>query len=719
MATPSVSGGAPLTLPILGDVERLVRARGTTFLVTDHKGDIAPSGARELGLFHKDTRHLSHYELGIHGGATTRLSASASQDAYNQVDLMLSDVEESEFLDDPKNFLHIRRRQSVDGGLVEQVVFTNFLTKVFAVQVQITFGADFADIFEVRGARRPRRGRFRAPRVDAQRVVLRYEGVCGTLYTTSLFFPVAPSELTATRATYELVIRPGASVNVEIRISPACEDAHRGVTEVEFARRAAALEREASAFRDRVSRWGCDDATLGAVLAQSVTDLHALQVTVGPHSIVGAGIPWFCAPFGRDALITAYEALTLSPSLAVDALRTLAAYQGTKVDPLTEEEPGKILHELRFGEMAHTGEIPHVPYYGSIDATPLFVVLAEATYRFTADVAFLQELKPALLAALAWLDARSQCGTSLVTYSRRTEQGLENQGWKDSRAGVSFPDGRRAEPPIALCEVQGYVIDAYARASKLFARLGDAAAAVTYERRARSMREVFEARFWVPELKRYAFAIDGHGRELPTVVSNLGHLLWSRVTPRSRARALSRLLLLPRSFSGYGVRTVASKQAVYNPLSYHNGTVWPHDNALLAKGFANYGLGDAALTIFDGLYAAMCELSDHRLPELFCGIRRGGGPLVRYPVAGSPQAWAAAAPFLLLQSILGIEANAPDRKLVIHNPRLPKYLRLVELRSMRVGDALVDIRFRRLNGRCHVDQLVVKGGRLKTNVELL
>jgi glycogen debranching enzyme len=488
---------------------------------------------------------------------------------------------------------------------------------------------------------------------------------------------------------------------------------------VDFARRASVLQHEATTFRDGVTRWSCEEATLQQVLDQSVTDLHSLQVRVGGRSIVGAGIPWFCAPFGRDALITAYESLTLTPSLAIDALRTLAAHQGKENNEVTEEEPGKILHELRFGEMARAAEIPHLPYYGSIDSTPLFVVLAEATHRFTGDVAFLEEMRPALLAALGWIDARSARGTELITYARQSERGLENQGWKDSRAGVSFPDGRRAEPPIALCEVQGYAIDAYVRGAKLLALLGDEESARTYAARAAAMREVFLARFWLPDHSRYAFAVDGQGKELPTVVSNLGHLLWSRVVPRAHARATARLLLAPASFSGYGVRTLASRQAVYNPLSYHNGTVWPHDNALVAKGFANYGLRESALTVFNGLYAAMGELGDHRLPELFCGIRRGTGPLVRYPVAGSPQAWSSAAPFLLLQSILGIEPNAPERTLAIRNPRLPKFLRVLELKSMRIGDTLVDIRFRRIGSRCHVDHFKQRGGRLKTQVELL
>ncbi len=713
--------GEPLVLPIIGGVERLVRARGSLFVVTTPQGDIAPAGAREIGLFYRDTRFLSHYELHVGNGASARpvrLNAETSHPAYNQVDLMVSDAEQEEFLDDPRNFLHVRRRQMLDGGFVEEIVFTNFLMRVCNLELAIHFAADFADIFEVRGAHRPRRGTRDRALVEGNSVVLGYSGLCGSHYETAISFSGAPAEITDDRATFELRLPPDRTATLEVRVTPRVDGVSRGRAGAAFTRRVEVATNEAEAFRAASTRYACDDAVLQGTLDQTIADLQALRVEFDHHAIVGAGIPWFCAPFGRDALITAYEALTLNPDLATDALRTLAAFQGKRFDPVTEEEPGKIFHELRFGEMARCKEIPHSPYYGSIDATPLFVVLAEAAFRFTGDGAFLRELRPAIDAAVGWIDARSEKATKLVRYERQSAKGLANQGWKDSRAGVSFPDGRRAEPPIALVEVQGYCADAYVRAARLYRALGDVDLARQNEERAAAMRDLVNRLFWMPEAMRYAYAIDGRERVLPTVVSNVGHLLWSRVAPPDRARATARTLLASSSYGGFGVRTLAADQPVYNPLSYHNGTVWPHDNALILRGLSRYGLSEEMDKLFDGLHAAMSFCRDQRLPELYCGIGRRAGPLVRYPVACSPQAWASAAPVLFLQSILGIAADAPGGRLLVKNPRLPKPLRKIELTGMRIGNSLVDLCFRRVGSRCHVEKLDVTGGPLKTQIEV-
>jgi glycogen debranching enzyme len=706
-----------LSLPMTGEIERLVRARGAMFLVTTRQGDVTPAGARELGLFYQDTRFLSHYELEVRNCRAARLSAETSHPAYNQIDLMLSDPEHEELLEDPSNFLHIRRRQVLDGGLIEEIVFTNFLMRPCDIEVVVRFGADFADVFEVRGAKRAKRGSLHRARVEGASVVLGYTGLCGRTYETAVSFAVAPTELTQDHAVFELNLSPDRSTTIEIRVAPVID----GVTRSRpgpFTRSVEMRADDERAFRAASTRFVCDSGMLQDVLAQSVADLHALRVEFDHHSIVGAGIPWFCAPFGRDALITAYEALTLNPDFATEALRTLAAFQGKKFDSRTEEEPGKIFHELRFGEMARAGEIPHSPYYGSIDATPLFVIVAEAVHRFSGDVAFLRELRPSIEAALGWIDARSERATTLVRYEKQSPEGLLNQGWKDSRAGVSFPDGRRAEPPIALVEVQGYCVDAYARGAEIFRHLGDEALGRLYDERATSMRDLVNRAFWMPEANRYAYAIDGRDRVLPTVVSNIGHLLWSRVAPQDRATATAHTLLASSSFSGFGIRTLASDQAVYNPLSYHNGTVWPHDNALIVAGLVSYGLHHEAMKAFDGLAASMAYFRDHRLPELFCGIGKRSGAVVRYPVACSPQAWASAAPLLLVQSILGIEADAPRRRLIVKNPHLPPSVRKLEIHGMRVGSAVVSISFRRSAKRCHVDKLDVTGGPLKTDIQI-
>ena len=719
-ASESSPGPTP-ELASASGVERLVCAHGAMFLVTDRNGDVAPSGARELGLFYRDTRHLSHYALEVNHGDAVHLSAESTMKALNQIDLMISDRERGTVLDDPRNFLHVRRRQLLDGELVEEIAFTNFLPRRVAFEVTIAFDADFVDIFEVRGARRARRGVARAKVLDGASVAFEYVGACRTRYSTALGFSPRPNALEARLARFEVAIEAGQSATIEVTVRPARahDEGEEIVRPRPFSVRAAELADASERFRAASTRIACDDSLLQAFLDRATNDLDALRIHFGSHAIVAAGIPWFCAPFGRDALLTSYEALFLNPELAEQSLRTLAAFQGKKHDPATEEEPGRIFHELRFGEMARAHEIPHTPYYGSIDATPLFVILIDATYRVTGDRAFLGALRPALLAALRWIDAKSADGTALVTYEKRTSGGLDNQGWKDSRAGVSFPDGRRAEPPIALVEVQGYCADAYRRGARVLDLLGEGELARTYEARARAFRDRVEREMWLPEEGRYAFAIDGQGRPLPTIVSNPGHLLWSRVPTLERARATAKVLLAPPSFSGFGVRTLARGQTVYNPLSYHNGTVWPHDNAFIARGLSNYDLAEETLQVFEGVYASMAAFRDeYRLPELFCGLDAASGPLVRYPVACSPQAWSAGALFLLLQSLLGLRADAASRTLTVRNPRLPAAIRTLELRSMRVGSSRVTMRVRRVGKRCHVDRLDVSGGALKTRIEI-
>jgi glycogen debranching enzyme len=717
-ASEPTAEGARLKLTSAGDVETLVRANGTRFVVTNRLGDISPAGARELGLFADDTRFLSHYELGIEGESLIYLSSDSFDPAINQIDLMLSG--DGKLLEDPQNFLHVQRRQLVGDTFCDEITFVNFQEERVELAVWFDFAADFADIFEVRGKTRGRRGSMLEPVIGTDSVELGYRGVNGHVYRTRIHVSPRPELVRDSRIVVRIALEPDDSRTIEFRAQLA-EEPHRVATNnrpmgTTFDEQARATRQRAERFFDESTRFRCDDAMVQHVLEQSATDLHALGIEVGTRRILAAGVPWFCCPFGRDSLIAAYEALTLNPELAISSLRTLAAFQGRRFDDFTEEEPGKIFHELRFGEMASAKEIPHSPYYGSIDATPLFVIVLDATHRATADEALLQELLPALRAALGWIDRHSANATRLVTYERRSPHGLYNQGWKDSRAGVPFPDGRHAETPIALCEVQGYCADAYARGSRLLRSAGDLEGAETYEKRASTMRALVEQAFWLPESGRYAYAVDGQGELVPTVVSNLGHLLWSRVASPERARAIADLLLAPESLCAFGVRTLAARQRVYNPLSYHNGTVWPHDNAIIAKGMANYDLMDHAARVFETMSHAMTYFRNRRLPELYCGMSRTEGTLVRYPVACSPQAWAAAAPFLLLQAVLGIHVDGPGRRLWIRNPRMPGSMTRMDIERLRVGGSRISLRIRCVGKRCHVDRLDVIGAPLRTEI---
>jgi glycogen debranching enzyme len=471
------------------------------------------------------------------------------------------------------------------------------------------------------------------------------------------------------------------------------------------------------AFRAGCARPRCDDAVLQRALDRSLEDVYALRVHHGGRGIVGAGIPWFAAPFGRDALVTAAQLLPVAPELAAESLRFLAHHQGREEVPAREEQPGRILHELRRGEMVRAGEIPHAPYFGSIDATPLFVVVAEELWRWTADPLLLEALWPSVEAALGWLDRATDEGRTFLRYQRTTPLGLENQGWKDSRDGVSFPDGRRARAPIALVEVQGYAAAAWRAGAELAHARGDHARAEAWTARVGPFLAALDTAFWLPRQGWYALALDGEDRPVPTLTSNPGHLLWARAALPARVDRLRHALLSPELWSGWGIRTVGRGQGVFNPLSYHNGSVWPHDGALCALGMARHGHTRDAVRVAEGLFAASEHFAHHRLPELFCGMERGEGELlVHYPVSCSPQAWAAGAPFMLLQACLGLEADALAGVLQVRDPVLPARLRRLDLLGVRVGDSRVSLRFTRAGLRTWAEVLERSGAPLRVNI---
>ncbi len=715
-----LAGGAEL--PVSGETEPLVLSGGNLFCVVRRDGNIAPAGARDLGLYHDDTRHLSRLEMRIAGGPPTVLSAESLGSATAQIDLTLSDraIEEAMrggaprddgFFADPVNSLHLRRRKLLEGReYIERITVTNHMRRVVTVELWLLLEADFADIFEVRGAPRARRGTMLPVQAERDRLEFAYRGLDGATYRTLARLIPEPTSMDGGQPRFRLVLQPGESTTLELIIL-ACREHDVAPPWRPFDQRLAGVNGAHAAFLDGTTRVRCDNNRFEAVLARALSDIDSLRQHVGDLSIIGAGIPWFAAPFGRDALITSLECLAVAPDLARETLRTLAAYQGTRDDPWRDEEPGKILHELRRGEMARAGEVPHSPYYGTIDATPLWLVLLDETWRWTGDQRLIEELTPHAERALGWIDRRLAEGAGLVRYQRTHTRGLANQGWNDSRDGVSFPDGTIAAPPIALIEVQGYTVAALEAMAGLRRRAGDLRAASRLRDRAHGLRRRIEREFWVDATRYYALAIEGSGRRVETISSNPGHLAFCRAClfPQ-RVNRIAEVLLDEAMNSGWGVRTVARGQAVYNPLSYHNGTVWPHDNALCGYGLAMAGHVRAATTILEGLYAASLHYRDLRLPELFCGMARGDGDsLVHYPVSCSPQAWASGALFLLLQSTLGIRADAEHHRVMIRNPQLPSFLGVLELFGMRVGRSTVSLRFERHGSRTHVDLVSVDG----------
>jgi len=592
----------------------------------------------------------------------------------------------------PLGTLHIGIRKFLwRGVLYQEMKVRNFGLEAVASALSLRFAADYADIFEVRGMKRRERGEDLPPEVGTDRVVLAYRGLDGEVRRTVLSFSPRPSVLTGASAGLDFALAPQEETTFFLTI---------GCERRTFAPRLLPYEEARSETQtdlERYRAWTCHVATSNGLvdswIDRAVADLHMLttDLPTGPYPY--AGVPWFNTPFGRDGILTALECLWMRPALAKGVLTYLASTQAVEIVPREEAEPGRILHETRKGEMAALREIPFGRYYGSVDATPLFVVLAGAYYERTGDRAFAEELWPHVRAALAWMDRHGdRNGDGFLEYERRTPDGLRHQGWRDSDDAVFHENGANAEGAIALCEVQGYAYAAHRAGAALASVLGDEGEAARQSVQAKSLKENFERAFWCEELSTYGMALDG-GKNLCRVRgSSAGQCLFTGIASPEHARRLARTLFSPESFSGWGLRTVATSERRYSPLSYHDGSVWPHDNALIARGLARYGFVDQALTLWEALFDASVHFTLQRMPELFCGFPRqpGEGPIL-YPVACAPQAWSAASVLLLLQVCIGIEIDAPARRVLFTRPRLPASLNEVRIHNLEVAGATIDL----------------------------
>mgnify|MGYP001201191748 CR=1 FL=1 len=685
---------------------------GDTFGVFDHNGDAVSGPASPEGLFHLDTRYLSGLYLTIGGRRPLLLSSTLRDDnAALTCDLTNADLhDEAGNLVVAHDLIHVRRTRLLwQGACFERLAVRNFDDRPHRMHLQIAFEADFADLFEVRGATRKERGRLHGAEIDQDRVTLSYTGLDEKRRTTRLRFEPSPSALFGNLADFHLDLPPRQTVSIflEIRCDPAAVSGAEENVRIGFYR---ALRDARRALRKSASRAASVDTSndiFNEAVRRSVSDLYMLVTDTPEGPYPYAGIPWFSTVFGRDSLITALEMLWVDPAIARGVLGHLAANQADHVDPEADAEPGKILHEVRRGEMAELGEVPFRRYYGSIDSTPLFVVLAGAYLERTGDVPFIASLWPNIQRALTWIEKygdRDQDG--FVEYHRQTEQGLANQGWKDSHDSVFHADGTLARGPIALVEVQAYVYGAWTAASTIARQLGYPAEAEHYETKAEALKTRFDAAFFDEELRTYVLALDGDKRPCRVRSSNAGHALFTGIAAADRAGSVAQTLMSGPSFAGWGIRTIASTEARYNPMSYHNGSIWPHDNALIAAGLSRYGFRHQAARIFEGLFAASTYIDLRRLPELICGVsrRRGQGPTF-YPVACIPQAWAAAAPLSMLQSSLGLGFNPAALQISFNEPVLPGFLDEVILRRLAIGPGWADVALRRSGQKVVVDVL--------------
>jgi len=701
----------------LADDRTRVLKYGDTFAVFNRYGDIEPLGTSRFGLFHAETRHLSRFTIRLNQKQPLLLSSTVREDnAFLSVDLTNVDTGLNGDAQLARGTVHLFRLQFLRGATCYQYFrLLNYGLQTVKVSLVLQFDADFADIFEVRGTKRAHKGERLPDRVEGNQAILAYKGLDNALRSTCLDFFPWPSFLNAQEARLEITLEPKEEKSVSCTIACERNAQSKAVVPFQAAFRGLEQEYEHPGISDCVITTA--NEAFNAWITRSSADLRMLIEgnPEGPYPY--AGVPWFNTVFGRDGIITALECLWIAPRIAEGVLKYLAETQAAEEIPERDAEPGKILHEMRRGEMAVMNEVPFARYYGSVDSTPLFVMLAGAYFRRTGNLAFLREVWPNIKRAIAWIDEygdRDKDG--FVEYEQRSAKGLVQQGWKDSHDSIFHANGRMAEPPIALCEVQGYVYAAKRSAALIARAFQEAEFARKLDAQADALRDKFDRAFWSEELGMYALALDGDKKQCRVRTSNAGHALLCRIAPDERAKTLVESLMTEEMFSGWGIRTVGAGEVRYNPMSYHNGSVWPHDNALIGLGFSLYGFQRQSCQILHALFEVSRDVELQRLPELFCGFHKrpgANGPTL-YPVACSPQAWAAGAVFMLLRACLGMTVRAQERQICFDHPTLPPDLREMRIENLKLVDACVDLAIHRED-----DHVAVEVERRRGEIEIL
>jgi len=679
--------------------KRLSIKEGDLFLYTDRQGLIRAGNTAGLGLYLGDTRFLSCWEIKLNGREPVPLSTSAESDYMAHIELTNADVIDGNKLLFAQETINIRRLRVIGPSLMERIRVKNYNPVDVELTLSLTFAADFADIFEVRGLKRGSRGKLFRPKVSETQIVFAYLGqdeVFRRMRITSSEVMDSSSvdgDIVTVNYRLKLKARSRAVLHFNFETLVGEEESDTPNFNVTIAK----LRRGYEEWEESCTSIVTDNELFNSVLERGAGDLRSLVTKSAHGTFIAAGIPWYVAPFGRDSLVAGLEMMFLNPEPVRATLEILARLQGSEVNPWRDEEPGKIMHELRRGELADLGEIPHTPYYGSIDSTPLYLLILSEYHKWTGDTAFVESQLGNIKAALAWIDDYGDVdGDGFVEYLRKSKKGLINQGWKDSHDSVTHDTGELAEGYIALVEVQAYVYYAKRRMAVLFRELGLVEEAAALLSQAADLKERFNAAFWMPGEEYFAIALDGKKRQVKSITSNPGQCLWSGIVDDDKAEKIVGHLMSPDMFSGWGLRTLSKSAKRYNPMSYHNGSVWPHDNAIIVRGLKRYGYEEQTARVTSGMFDAAMHHAYYRLPELFCGFtRRGGAWPVDYPVACSPQAWAAGAMHMMLQSILGLTPDAPAGTLYINNPRLPPWLNTVRLGNLRLGSGVIDLEFNR------------------------
>ncbi|MEJ9217956.1 amylo-alpha-1,6-glucosidase [Paenibacillus glucanolyticus] len=656
---------------------------GNLFFLTGLNGDIVLGDEQGHGLYTKDTRFLSRMELFIDGEKPSLLSSTGDKSYVASFRLM------KEAKDEGAVEVH-RERFIYSGILYERCTLTNYFVGDSHFEFSVSFDADFQDMFLVRKYRTGEVGRMEEIRTGDLEMTLAYMGADNLRRQTRISWDADGGQADQTgTVSFPLSLKPQEQKVITFCITPMTEQ-HPAAEPLTYEEGLKKLEASYEEWYENSSRVQSDSALFSGLYQRGLQDLRMLTTDVGFGDTTVAGLPWFAVPFGRDSLITALFMLPVNPQHAKGTLRTLAAYQGEKSDPWRDEQPGKIMHEIRYGELVTTNQSPFSPYYGTIDSTPLFLALIGEYYRWTGDLSLAEELKPNMLRALDYIDASLEAGSGFMAYKQEAEKGFPNQGWKDSANSIIHENGEYAESPIALSEVQGYVYQAKASLVPVFAGLGEPERARRLETEAEELRARFESAFWMEDEMCYAIALDKDLRQVRSVSSNPGHLLMSGLPEESRAKAQSKRMLRSDMFNGYGIRTMSTDSTGYYPMSYHNGSVWPHDNAMILLGLGKQGFKDEAGKVISGLLQASAHFEYQRLPELFCGHDAKLGYPVPYPTTCSPQAWAAGTSIAFLQAMLGLYPNAARKEIAL-SPFLPEGMNELKAERIAIGNGHLSV----------------------------
>ncbi len=677
----------------IADAATRVLKHADTFGIFDRHGDVRPLGFENQGIFHEGTRFVSRWKLGINGTSPLLLSSSVKEDNdFLVVDMTNPVLKLSEDRSISHDVIHLTRTIFLwESDFFERLEIASFALQSVSLCIDLSFQADFVDLFEVRGNARKQRGQMLPPTMAQDGLTLAYQGLDGVTRQTRIHFSTPPAELSSERAVFHVNLQPQERTHIDSRLS--CVVGRKLISEESFHGAFGKVHDSYENYHKGLTEIETSNPQFNDWIQQSRADLHLLltQTADGPYPY--AGIPWFSCIFGRDGIVTALETLWLHPEIARCVLSYLATRQATDIIPSRDAEPGKILHEERKGEMVALGEVPFGCYYGSIDSTPLWLILAGCYYERTADREFVAQLWPNIERALTWIDSYGDCdGDGFVDYRQRATGGLSNQGWKDADDSVFHADGSLPVAPIALCEVQGYVYEAKLRAAQIAEILGHDDRAKELREAAQGLKARFHEAFWCESIQSYALALDGRKQPCRVRSSNAGQCLFTGIAQPEAAAAIKDGLLTKAFFSGWGIRTIPTPEPRYNPMSYHNGSVWPHDNALIAYGLARYGFKDAALRVLNAIFDASQFVDLNRLPELYCGFprRRGEGPIL-YPVACNPQAWSSGSVFLLLQACLGLRLEAATGHVFFDNPHLPESVNELTISGLKLCDGSADI----------------------------